>query len=242
MLRELATRYGRDNLGFLWVIFEPLAFCLGVLVMWRALRGQYEAGISVVPFTMSGYLPLVMVRHMCMYSMNAVKINNPLLYHKKITVLDLFTARIFLEFIGVTLAFVIVYSILLIFGIAKMPYDIGLIYQGWMLAAGAGAGLALVIGGISEMFEVVERIVGLALYLLVPLSGTFFLADWLPPYARELALKLPFLNCAEMIRSGIFGNAITPHYYTGYTITVDAVMIVVGLLLIRRIRDRVEVY
>ena len=59
--------------------------------------------------------------------------------------------------------------------------------------------------------------------------------------ALLLALLLPFLNCAEMIRAGIFGNAINPHYDAGYTFMVDWVMIVVGLLLIRRIRDRVDV-
>jgi capsular polysaccharide transport system permease protein len=241
MLRELATRYGRDNVGFLWVIFEPLGFCIGVLLMWRAIRGPVENGISVVPFVMTGYMPLILVRHMTMYSLNAVKINSALLYHKSITVLDLFSARIFLEFVGVTFAFVVVYTLITIFGFAKPPANIGLVYEGWMLAAGAGCGLALLVGGISEIFEVVERIIGIALYLLVPLSGTFFLADWLPPYARKLALLLPFLNCAEMIRAGIFGNAINPHYDAGYTFMVDWVMIVVGLLLIRRIRDRVDV-
>src|SRR5580693_3957429 len=108
MLRELATRYGRNNAGFLWVIFEPLAFCIGVLAMWRAIRGQYEAGVSVVPFVMTGYMPVILVRHMCMYSLNAIKINSGLLYHRNITVLDLFSARIILEFVGVTLAFAVV--------------------------------------------------------------------------------------------------------------------------------------
>jgi capsular polysaccharide transport system permease protein len=241
MLRELATRYGRDNAGFLWVIFEPLAFCLGVLALWRAIRGPVENGLSVVPFVMTGYMPLILVRHMTMYSLNAVKINSGLLYHKSITVLDLFSARIVLEFIGVTFAFFIVYTLLLIFGFAKMPADVGLIYQGWLLAGMAGGGLALLVGGISEIFEVVERIIGIALYLLVPLSGTFFLADWLPPDVRRVALLLPFLNCAEMIRAGMFGTAINAHYDAAYTFTFDWVMIVLGLLLIRRIRDRVDV-
>ena len=33
MMRELSTRYGRDNLGFLWLIGEPLLFTFGVLIM-----------------------------------------------------------------------------------------------------------------------------------------------------------------------------------------------------------------
>jgi capsular polysaccharide transport system permease protein len=34
MMRELHTRYGRENLGFVWLIVEPLFFCLGVMVVW----------------------------------------------------------------------------------------------------------------------------------------------------------------------------------------------------------------
>lgn len=241
MLRELATRYGRDNVGFLWVIFEPMAFCLGVLVLWRNIRGPYENGLSVVPFTMTGYMPLVLLRHMCMYSLNAIKINNGLLYHKSITVLDLFVSRIFLEFIGVTFAFIIVYSLIMIAGFAKLPANIGLVYQGWMMAAMGGCGLALLLGAISEIFEVVERIIGIALYLLVPLSGTFFLVDWLPTNVQKVALLLPFIHSAEMIRAGVFGAEINPHYDVAYAFTFNWVMIVLGLLLLRRIRDRVEV-
>ena len=78
MLRELATRYGRNNLGFLWVIGEPLVFCAAVLVLWRAIRGQYENGIGVIPFIMTGYMPTILVRHVVMYSLNAIKVNSPL--------------------------------------------------------------------------------------------------------------------------------------------------------------------
>lgn len=34
MMRELITRYGREGLGFLWLVLEPLVFCFGVMGMW----------------------------------------------------------------------------------------------------------------------------------------------------------------------------------------------------------------
>jgi capsular polysaccharide transport system permease protein len=241
MLRELATRYGRNNIGFLWVIFEPLSFCVGVLIMYRAIRGQYDQGLAIIPFMLTGYMPTILVRHMVMYSINAAKINGGLLYHSVITVLDLFLARIMLEFIGVTLAFFLVFAVLLFFGFISMPVNPGLVYQGWFITGFTACGMALLVGAISEIFEVVERIIGLTLYLLIPLSGTFFLADWLPEDVRRFALLLPFLTCAEMIRSGFFGPALNAHYNEAYTITVAAVMTVGGLLLVQRVRNRVEV-
>jgi len=241
MLREIATRYGRDNLGFLWVICEPLVFCVGVLILWRSIRGQYENGIGVVPFVMTGYMPTILVRHIAMYSINSIRVNSGLLYHKSITVLDLFSSRIILEFFGVSLAFFVVYSILGVFSLIELPRNIGLVYEGWIILGFSGAGLALILGAISELFEVVERIISVTLYILVPLSGTFYMVDWLPPDVQRLALLMPFLDCTEMIRSGVFGSAVVAHYDVGYTVSVSCLMIFIGLLLMRHIRDRVEV-
>jgi capsular polysaccharide transport system permease protein len=242
MLRELSTRYGRDNLGFLWVIGEPLVFTVGVLMMWRALRGPYENGLSVVPFVFTGYMPMILVRHIVMYSLNAAKINSQLLYHRNISVLDLFLARMILEFVGVTLAFFVILSLLLVFGLAPFPADPWLFYQGWFADGLTGCGLALVVGAISEVVEIVERIIAVTMYLLVPISGTFFMADWLPPDIRRVALLLPFLNCSEMIRAGFFGPAVNAHFDFPYTITFAATMVVAGLLLLRHVRARLDIY
>jgi capsular polysaccharide transport system permease protein len=240
MLRELATRYGRDNLGFLWVIVEPFIFCACVMLINRAIRGPYDHGLGVVPFIMTGYMPTILVRHVVTYSVNAIKINSPLLYHRNITILDLFMARIVLELIGVSLAFAIVTTILIIFGLCPPPERLGIVYQGWFICGLNASGMALMVGSISELVEVVERIIGVTLYILVPVSGTFFLADWLPPDIRSAALILPFLHCAEMVRYGFFGDAIIPHYNAAYAITFGAVMALIGLLLMRYVRDRVE--
>ena len=63
MLRELITRYGREGLGFLWVIGEPLVFCLGVVLMWNLIRPEYEHGIRLGPLGMTGYMALLLLRH-----------------------------------------------------------------------------------------------------------------------------------------------------------------------------------
>jgi capsular polysaccharide transport system permease protein len=242
MLREVATRYGRNNIGFLWVFGEPAAFCIGVLILYRSIRGPYEHSLDIVPFVLTGYMPMILVRHIVTYSINAIKMNNALLYHKQISVLDLYIGRVFMEFVGVTFAGVVIYVALLIFGLAPVPVDLGMVYTGWMLDALAATGMALILGAISDLVEIVERIVSVALYILVPLSGTFYLADWLPPDVRRFALLLPFLNVSEMIRYGFFGASVHAHYDIGYTAMCGIVMTVIGLLLVRQVRERIEVF
>ena len=216
LLRELATRYGRNNLGFLWVIAEPLVFCAGVLVLWTVIKPPYEHGIRIIPFVVTGYMPIILVRHMIQHALNCVKANAGLLYHRQITILHLFTARLSLEFLGVTLAFLVVATILGFLGLVEFPQKLSLVYGGWLLLAWTSFGLALVLGALAEMVEAIERIVAVFTYVLVPLSGTFYMAAWLPPAYRKGVLYLPFLHSVEMIRGGFFGDSVTVYYNVGY--------------------------
>lgn len=42
VLREIHTRYGRENLRFLWVIGEAVLFCTGVAIVWTAICSTHE--------------------------------------------------------------------------------------------------------------------------------------------------------------------------------------------------------
>ena len=35
LMREILTRYGRHNIGFLWLFAEPMIFTVGVTVLWN---------------------------------------------------------------------------------------------------------------------------------------------------------------------------------------------------------------
>ncbi|MGI4747326.1 MAG: hypothetical protein ACRYFY_14990 [Janthinobacterium lividum] len=45
--RELHTRYGRETIGFLWIIGEPILFCGGVTILWTAMRPTHEHGLPM---------------------------------------------------------------------------------------------------------------------------------------------------------------------------------------------------
>ncbi len=241
MMRELGTRYGRDNAGFLWLIGEPLLFCVGVLFLWGLIRPHYDHGIPVLPFVMTGYLPLTLLRHMVNHGLTCVKANSGLLYHRRLTVLHFFTARLSLEFIGVSLAFLVEYVVLATYGFASAPAKFSLIFGGWFLMAWVGFGLSLILGALAHMVDFIERFVGVLTYILVPVSGIFYMASWLPPKFRDALLVLPFMHCVEMIRSGVFGEFVTTYYNVGYVVAWAAGLTLLGLLLLRFVRERVEV-
>ena len=147
MLRETITRFGREGLGFLWLIGEPLMFCIGVLVMWSLLKPEYEHGVRLGPFVMTGYMCLLLLRHQSAYSLGALQGNIGLLYHRQINVLSVYITRNLLEFLGSTAAFVVVYVVLIILGQVTPPKDWGLLLSGWMIMCWISTGVCPVVGG-----------------------------------------------------------------------------------------------
>lgn len=241
MMREIMTRYGREGIGFLWLVGEPLMFCCGVLVMWHFIKPPYEHGIKLGPFVMTGYMCLLLLRHLIGQAVGAIPANVGLLYHSKISVLHIYASRIFLEVAGATVAFMVVYLILLILKQVSPPSDYLLLYSGWLLMAGLGSGLSLIIGGLSMMSELFERLVGFISYALIPVSGAFIMTSFLPPAGQAVYKWIPFPHAVEMVRASVFGEFVETHYNPSYALLWVVILNLVGLILIAAAKDRIEV-
>lgn len=240
MLREVITRYGRRGLGFLWLIGEPLLFTGSVIILWSFIKAPYQHGLRLAPFVMTGYMTLVMFRHLISYAMGAVSGNQGLLFHQKIKILHVYLARFFLEFAGASLAFMIVYAVLMAFGQVGWPADVLLVYQGWTTLFVLGMGIALVVSALAMEFDVVERIVPVLMYVILPFSGAFTMAAWLPQAYREVYLAVPIPHSVEMIRAGVFGEFVETHYDPLYPLFWGGALIVLGLIMISRAKEHID--
>lgn len=121
-----------------------------------------------------------------------------------------------------------------------MPDDLLKILMAWFLLAWFSLDMALIIGSLSVLSESVDRIWHVVSYLFLPLSGAFFMVDWLPTYAQELVLWIPTVNCTELLREGLFGNLVRAHYSVGYVVLVNMLLLLPGLLLVRYVGLHLE--
>jgi hypothetical protein len=106
LLRELLTRYGRNNIGFLWLFVEPMLFVAIVSLVWVATRRIHGSSIPIVAFSLTGYTSLLLWRGMPSRCIGALKSNRSLLYHRQVTIMDVYFARVLLECMAVTTSLV----------------------------------------------------------------------------------------------------------------------------------------
>lgn len=241
MIRELTTRFGRENIGFLWIMVEPLLFAGLVAIMWRVMRGPEDHGVSVVAFIVTGYIPITLFRHGVARSILVFQVNGALLYHRQIKVLDFVLARFLIEMLGGMMAYVFIGSILIAFDEFPVPQDIGFFLAGWFIYALVCFSICLVIAPLSEMSEVLEKLVPVVTYIMIPVSGLFTMASWLTPKVRQYLLWSPFVNGMEMMRGGIWGDQISVYYNVWNPLVFSALMTLLGLFLCRHVRKTLAV-
>jgi len=241
LMREISTRYGRDNLGYLWLLIEPALFGTGVSILYSMIRPPIEYGLTVIEFTLTGYMPMVMFRQAVGFSAAATRNNSSLLYHRQITPLHLFLSRFLTEFCGVSLSYIVLIFAGHFVGVMPYPKDMLLLCIGWGLISLQAFGAAMFMNAISEMVESVERIIPILTYLFLPLSGFLFMVYGMPPRIAKIILFLPFVHCFELMRRGYFGEFLPTTYDIGYAFWWGVGMVLFGLSLQQYIRPRVEV-
>lgn len=241
MLRELTTRFGRENIGFLWIMAEPLLFALLVGALWRAMKGPLEYGVDIVAFVVTGYIPLVLFRSTISRAVSSFTANGSLMYHRQIKVLDILLVRFLIELLGHMMAYLFIALALGAFGLFPVPYNLGFLMLGWGYYALFTLAVALVVAPLSEMSEVVEKVMPVTIYIMIPFSGAFYLVSALYGDAASVVLYSPPVHGMEMMRYGVFGPSIDPQYDLLYPLKFILPCMAVGLLLCRRVRRRLVV-
>lgn len=240
MMREVITRFGRDNLGVLWLVVEPMLFTLGVTALWTAAGMNHGSSLPIVAFAVTGYSSVLLWRNCATRSVMAIDSNLSLLFHRNVKVIDVFLTRSVLEIAGATGSFTILATFFTSVGWMAAPVDMLQVVFGWFMLAWFGAALALVIGAGTAYSHVVEKLWGPTSYLLFPLSGAAFMVDWLSPGFQKIVLLLPMVHGVEIMREGYFGNAVRTHYDVGYMAVCCLVLSLAALYLVRDAGQKVE--
>ena len=235
LLRELASRFGRENLGFVWLFIEP-ALLGGAIGLVHHLSGHgLPGGIDILSFWVVGYIPYYLFRAVVNRAPVAIVSNQSLLYHRRVTILDVMLARNLLEgaaVLGAMAAFI------LLLGAAgeSWPREPAKILGGMLLMLGLAHGISLLIAAGAVYTEMFDRLTHLVTYLSLPVLGAFYMVFWLPTELQAWALWIPTVHCFELVRDGQFGSQVPTTYDIPFVLACIAVLNLFGMAALRQAR------
>ncbi|WP_257538998.1 ABC transporter permease [Sphingobium sp. CFD-1] len=238
-LRETLTRYGRHNIGVLWLFAEPMTFTLGITAIWTITKLSHSSQIPIVAFAVTGYSTVLVWRNMPNRLDKSVEMHLGLMHHRNVRPIDIYIARLMLEIGGVTTSFVVLSLGFSAMGWMALPEDVLKVIWGWVLMVWFGSALAIIVGAISEHSELFERFWHPFTYIMIGFSGLGFIVDAMPHAAQEYLLLVPMVNCAEIIRDGYFGSLFKAHYDVGYVLIWNAVLSLFAMVGVRSITAKV---
>ncbi len=239
IMRELHTRFGRDNIGYLWLFLEPGLLATGVAVIhvWTGLRLPF--GMQVVPFYVTGYTSYLLFRSIANRAGTTIEANGALLYHRPVTIFDLLLARVLLEAAATMVAALLLIAGAAALGLAHLPEEPLVFLVGWLLNVWFCFGVSMLALAGCVVFHSLDRFIHPGTYLLMPISGAFLIFEQAPPAFRYVLTWVPMAHISQIIREGEFGFE---SRYTDpvYVLVWCAGLTFFGLLAIRAVRPKVE--
>lgn len=241
ILREMQTRFGRSNIGYLWALVEPLTVLVvfwGVFVM---IGRQVPGGMSVVPFLATGIMVFLTFRSTSNRLSNAIDANRGLLLYPQVTPFDLMMGRAMLE--GAT--FLVLFSLIIggawMMGLSPLPaYPLALL--GTLIAIQVLAcGIGMVLGTLTALYPIVDHFMKPVWRVALFVSGVFYTMDELPPALLDFIRYNPIAHAIDLLRGTFFvgytPKIASPAYVAGWLV----VSLFLGLALERMTRHRTRV-
>jgi len=241
MIRDLMARYGRDNIGFIWFVVEPILLSVGITCVWLLAGLGQKEGVKVVELVLTGYLPLTLWRHLTNPILQIFRASGTLLHHRRISLFDLVLARLLLEFLGATVALLLFFGALAMTGAVDGIQSLDFFVLGWFMMAWIGMASGMLIAVASELSESAVRFIGPLQYINLPICGAFVMVDWLPPAAQTAIMYHPMVHCFEVFRRGYFGLTLATHYDIPYFVACTFVLTFCAFVAVAWVRPRVLV-
>ncbi|MEH0196588.1 ABC transporter permease [Caulobacter sp. CCNWLY153] len=240
ILRELHTRYGRDNIGYLWMIAEPALLAMAVTALHMGSAGPHAGAVPPAPFTIVGYCAFMIFRSVVTRAESALEANKPLLFHRCVTIFDLLASRAILEALSTVATMTILLAGAWSFGLAQPPA------RPLLLMAAVGAmtwfsfAISMLVCAATYENRLVAKLVHPATYILMPISGAFFVLDWIPRPYRDWLAWSPMNQIFEMAHTGQFAGIDSPYFHGDQIVGWCLALTFVGLLALRVLRRHVH--
>lgn len=232
-VRELKTRFGDYQLGYVWALLEPVLHLLILLAIFGSTGRKMMPNIAMPLFIITGLQVYFFFNLISSRAAESINANQALLAYRYVQPIDDIWARVLLEaviFIAVFLTVLVIFAMLGFDVLPARPLEVCLAYFLLMVFA---VGIGISFGVAYALFPDSKKILSMINRPLYFISGIFFPAAVIPSPHREWMLWNPILQAVELGREAYFPAY--PHAGASWTYLVgsSALSLLFGLALYR---------
>jgi len=240
-MRETRTRFGQYRMGYLWAIADPAIVILTIAGFFALVNRAAPYGMDIYSFIATGIIPYKLFASSAQQVGESVNGNRALLFYPRVLPIDLALARGLFELATYAAVFIVLMGLHGLYFQQLVVDEALYVIAGLTLASLLGTATGLVFCAIGVMSRTADRARGPLLRPLFWISGIFFTVDALPAHVRPLAGLNPVIHCAELVRSGWFVSYEDTYVDTSYVCLWILGLSVLGLILERHVRRKIEV-
>lgn len=236
MLRDLRSRYFNHGLGFFIVILWPLAHLSVLLAIYMMLDRRSPYGDNLYLFFATGLIPTLSFMYVSRFMAMSLNMNQTMLSLPVVRANDILFGRALLETLAACIMAFLTLGLLLLLEVDPVPADIvaAVAALGATLLLAIGTGM--IIGVLAQLFPFILTFYFLATIALYLLSGTLFVASFLPSDIAYALSWNPVLHGTEWMRSAYYPGYPTQVLDRSYMVGCAIVAFFLGLLLERVLR------
>lgn len=236
ILRETQTRFGRNNIGYLWAFAEPLTLLITFCTLFYYFGYFGRIQYNIIAFLATGIITFTSIRTMASNLSGAVSANKGLLVYPQVTPLDTIIARAILQTVTFLIILFVILGVAWVFDLAPLPHD----FLGTLIALGAftllGFSIGLLQHGILAILPLTTHIFSPLWRVLFFTSCVFYTMHDLPYAAQKILYYNPLAHGIEMLRHAYFVGYESPVQNYNFMLICSGICLFMGLLIERLYR------
>ena len=238
-LREAMVRIFGSRMAWVWLVFEPVANVLWLVLIFTVIRLRHVGGIETPLWIASGMLVFMTFRRTVSQVQNGVDANTSLFAYRQVRPADVVLVRAVVEGVSMLLISAAVFFVGAILGWMSWPASPWSVLEAFALAWLCALGLGMIFGVLIKLVPEAERIINFIMIPLMMISGVIFPLSMVQPPYLDWLLFNPLAHAIEASRVGF-----APYYHAvtgldlGYAYQCALVLVFLGLALFRRFNQR----
>jgi capsular polysaccharide transport system permease protein len=238
-LREATGRLAGGRAAWIWLLLEPAAHIIFMMVVFGVIRHQVRHDANIEVFVLVGVWGFLLVRNVAQRGMEAISANQALFSYRQVTPVDTVLVRATVEAFLNTIVGAVLLVALALCDIDVRPHDPLQVMWSAFLLWSFGLGLGLIFSVVGTLLPGVGKLIRIAFTPMYFLSAVMYSAAGLPRGMRSVVLMNPIAHGLEAMRSGWFaGYRGEAHIRMEFLAFWALVTILLGLALYMRYATR----